>query len=48
MASGQQAAPASLLAHGVAGATSSVLALALLYPLDQLRTLQQVNNLLYK
>ena len=33
-----------LLAHGVAGAASSVLSLALLYPLDQLRTLQQVKN----
>jgi len=30
------------LAHGVAGAVASVGALALLYPLDQLRTLQQL------
>jgi hypothetical protein len=32
----------SSLVHGIAGAVSSVGALALLYPLDQLRTLQQV------
>jgi hypothetical protein len=43
MSSDKQPAAASLLAHGVAGAASSVAALALLYPLDQLRTLQQVD-----
>ena len=35
----------SVLTHGAAGAASSVLALALLYPLDQIRTLSQLGML---
>mmetsp|Transcript_37991 Transcript_37991/g.75120 ORF Transcript_37991/g.75120 Transcript_37991/m.75120 type:complete len:506 (+) Transcript_37991:39-1556(+) len=41
MMSSAESSP-SLLAHGAAGSASSVFALSLLYPLDQLRTLQQL------